>query len=368
MTASPPTNKKHPLSDHYGDPAFIYDYAQAVADGYLVGCNMHLCVLEDLDLSRFKASFGDFDQSRLDKLMRQKGNVAGVGAMIEKYWEGKESVVFCSSIAHAEAVRDDLISRGIHGSIVHSQMDPEEQRLHLRDFMEGTSKVVINVGILTLGWDAPNVRKLFIARPTASGCLYTQMFGRGTRALARILDGLETVQERLAAIAASDKPHFEIYDITDASRNNSIKTALDVLQPSLDDRLMKRIRNRTMRQPIKAEELDPIIEAERKAMAQEQAALDRIELQKRLHIKVGGTVTAYERETFADAEGRPRSERATDFWWMPFGRFKGRGFKAIHAECPWYLPYMIKKGRITNENLARNIRKFLSSSGRSLSQ
>jgi superfamily II DNA or RNA helicase len=364
MTASPPSKKDVQLEEHYGEAAFVYDYAQAVADGFLVACKMHLCVLEDLDLSRFKASFGDFDQARLDKLMREKANVAGVGAMIEKYWDGQESVVFCSSIAHAEAVRDDLISRGIGASIVHSQMDPEEQKLHLRDFMEGNSKIVINVGILTLGWDAPNVRKLFVARCTASTCLYMQIFGRGTRTLPGVIDGLDTVEERLAAIAASDKPFFEVYDITDSSRHNDLKTALDVLKPTLDNRLMKRVKNRIARQPVAPEEVDAVIEAERKALAAEQQALDRIELQKRLHIKVGGSVTAYERDTFADAEARPRwgeRQKTQDIWWMPFGRFKGRGFKQIHAECPWYLPYMIKKQRITNESLARNIRKFLSS-------
>ena len=360
MTASPPYKKDQPLHEHYGDPAFIYDYQQAVRDGYLLDCKMHLCVLEDLDLSRFKASFGDFDQGRLDKLLRQKANVAGVGAMVQEFWEEKESVVFCASIAHAEAVRDDCASRGIHGSIIHSRMETDEQRLHLRDFMDGSSKIIFNVGILTLGWDAPHVRKLFIARPTASGCLYTQMFGRGTRALPGTIDGLDTVEERMAAIAASDKPHFEVYDITDSSRSNSIKTALDVLRPALDDGLMERVKRQATKKAIAPEELDAVIEEERKAMAAEQAARDLIELRRRQHITVGGTVRAYERDTFADAEGRPRGDRAVDMWWMPFGRFKGRGFKAIHAECPWYLPYMIKKGRITNENLARNIRKFLS--------
>lgn len=361
MTASPPYKRDQTLSEHYGDPAFVYDYQQAVADGYLVNCKQHICVLEDLDLSRFKASFGDFDQSRLDKLLRMKGNVAGVGRMVEQFWDEKESVVFCASIPHAEAVRDDLLSRRISASIIHSRMDPDEQRLHLRDFMDGSSKIIINVGILTLGWDAPNVRKLFIARPTASGCLYTQMFGRGTRTLPGVIDGIDTAAGRLAAIAASDKKWFEIYDITDASRNNSIKTALDVLRPSLDDGLVRRVKARAAKQAVAPEELDPIIEEERAAMAAEQAARDRAELQRRLHISVGGNVTAYERDAFADAEGRPRGERAKDYWWMPFGRFKGRGFKQIHAQCQWYLPYMLKKGRIRDENLARNIRKFLSS-------
>ena len=230
--------------------------------------------------------------------------------------------------------------------------------MHLKDFMDGSSQIIINVGILTLGWDAPHVCKLFMARPTASTCLYTQMFGRGTRALPGVIDGLDTVEERLAAIAASAKPWFEVYDITDSSRHNDLKTALDVLQPSLDDRLMKRLRNRTMRGGLAAEALDPIIAEERRAMAAEQAELDRLELAKRSAIRVDGRVTAYERDTFADAEDTTARRRATDYWWMPYGRFKGRRFKAIHAEAPWYLRSILP--HVKDQNLARNIRRFLS--------
>lgn len=363
MTASPPKKKNVVLSEHYGEPAYVYDYGQAVNDGYLVPCEMHLCILEDLDLSGFKASFGgedpDFNQARVARLMEQKATVAGVGNMVEQFWEEKPSVVFCSSIAQAEMVRDDLWGRGIKASIVHSKMDEEEQRLHLRDFMAGDSQVVINVGILTLGWDAPHVVNLFIARPTASSCLYIQMFGRGTRCLPGVIDGLDTVEERLAAIAASEKPHFRVFDITDASRHNDLKTALDVLRPNLDDRLMKRMRRRAQRGPIAPQQLDAVIEAEAKALAAEQAAIDALEMRKRANVYVGGKVVAYERDTFADAE-MPARKKVYDPWWMTFGRFKGRGFKAIHAEAPWYLPYMLKKGAIRDENLARNIRKFLS--------
>ena len=359
MTASPPTKRDTPLSEHYGTAAYVYDYQQAVADAYLVSCRMHLCVLEDLDLSRFRASFGDFDASRLDRLMRQKSNVAGVGAMVEQYWESKPSVVFASSIQHAEAVRDDLWGRGIQASIIHSRMEQEEQQMHLKDFMSGRSQIIINVGILTLGWDAPHVCKLFMARPTASGCLYTQMFGRGTRALPGVIDGLDAVEERLAAIAASAKPFFEVYDITDSSRHNDLKTALDILRPSLDDRLMKRVRNRIQRGAVAAIDIDPIIEEERRALAAQQAELDRIEMEKRRHIRVDGRVVAYERDALADAEGKPNARRTTDYWWMPYGRFKGRGFKQIHAQAPWYLRSILP--HVRDEGLARNIRKFLSS-------
>ena len=361
MTASPPKKKDIVLRDHYGDPAYVYDYQQAAGDAYLVDCHSHVCLMEDLDLSGFKATFGgadpDFNQSRVSRLMEQKAVVAGVANMVETYWEGKESVVFCSSIAQAELVRDDLWGRGIEASIVHSQMDEDERRLHLADFMSGKSKVIINVGILTVGYDAPHVRKLFIARPTASGCLYTQMFGRGTRCLPGVIDGLGTVEERMDAIARSAKPFFETFDITDASRHNDLKTALDVLRPSLDDRLMKRLRKRALRGPIAPQELDPIIEAEKKALAAEQAAIDAMEMRKRAGVYVGGQVVAYERDTFADAEGR-NYRRIKDYWWMPYGRFKGRGFKQIHGEAPWYLRSILP--HVKDEGLARNIRKFLS--------
>jgi type I site-specific restriction endonuclease len=237
-------------------------------------------------------------------------------------------------------------------------MDSEEQRLHLADFMSGKSQVVINVGILTLGWDAPHVVNLFIARPTASGCLYIQMFGRGTRCLPGTIDGLDTVEERLAAIAASAKPFFRVFDITDASRHNDLKTALDVLRPSLDDRLMKRLRRRMQRGPIAPQQLDPIIAEERKALAAEQAAIDALEMRKRANVHVGGRVVAYERDTFADAETAHR-KKIKDYWWMPYGRFRGRGFRQIHQQAPWYLRSILP--HIKDEGLARNIRKFLSS-------
>lgn len=362
MTASPPHKKNVVLADHFGEAAYVYDYQQAAADAYLTNCKMHLCVLEDLDLTGFRATFGgtdpDFNPTRVARLMEKKAVVAGICNMVSEFWEEQSSVVFCASIDQAELVRDDLWSRGIQGSIVHSKMDEDEQRLHLNDFMSGKSNLVINVGILTLGWDAPHVRKLFIARPTASTQLYTQIFGRGTRCFPPgVIDGIDTVEGRLAAIAASPKPFFEVFDITDASRHNDLKTALDVIRPSLDDRLMKRIRNRAQRGPIAPKELDPIILEEKRALAAEQAAIDALEMRKRGNVHVGGQVVAYERDTFADAETNHR-KKVVDFWWMPYGRFKGRGFKAIHAEAPWYLPSVLP--HVKNEGLARNIRKFLS--------
>ena len=51
----------------------------------------------------------------------------------------------------------------------------------LRQFKAGKVQVLVNVGVLTTGFDAPLVDCIVMLRPTASTSLYIQMIGRGMR-------------------------------------------------------------------------------------------------------------------------------------------------------------------------------------------
>lgn len=63
-----------------------------------------------------------------------------------------------------------------------SSKTPKKERSNIiRSFREGKTKVVANVGILTLGFDFPELETIVLARPTRSLSLYYQMIGRGTR-------------------------------------------------------------------------------------------------------------------------------------------------------------------------------------------
>ena len=48
-------------------------------------------------------------------------------------------------------------------------------------FKSGRIKVVANVGVLTTGFDFPELDTIVLARPTRSLSLYYQMIGRGIR-------------------------------------------------------------------------------------------------------------------------------------------------------------------------------------------
>jgi len=51
----------------------------------------------------------------------------------------------------------------------------------IKDFKDGNVQLICNFGILSAGFDAPKTDLVFIARPTVSLVLYSQMLGRGLR-------------------------------------------------------------------------------------------------------------------------------------------------------------------------------------------
>lgn len=364
MTATPKVGKRSSLYETYGDVASKMSYFDGVEQGWLVPAKSYLTVLEDIDLSAWRESFvGSPDDLTIDgkpkgsaavgKFMARKEIVTSICGMVEQYWEGKPSVVFCMTIEQANEVQEELNNRKIPTSVVHSKMENHERYMHLQDFEDGKSGVIVNVGCLTLGWDSPKVEKLFIARPTKSSCLFVQMFGRGTRTVPGLVDRYATARERKDAIARSRKPYMEVFDITDSSRSVDLKTSMDILRPDLDPRLMKRVRDRTGRQSSPTVEVDSILAEEAAALAREDAEDARYEYDRRKNISGSSICNAYERDIRSDPDAPQRGKGVRDYWWMPYGRHKGKGFSKIPIQDLEYY------ARNAPENIARNIRKYL---------
>ena len=51
----------------------------------------------------------------------------------------------------------------------------------MKDFRSGKTKVVVNVGVLTTGFDYPELDTVVMARPTMSLTMYYQIVGREIR-------------------------------------------------------------------------------------------------------------------------------------------------------------------------------------------
>ena len=86
-------------------------------------------------------------------------------------------LVFTRFIEEAQRLTDE-----IDGCQIVSGTTPKSEREQiLKSFKKGTTKVVANVGVLTCGFDYPELDTVVMARPTMSLAMYYQIVGRGIR-------------------------------------------------------------------------------------------------------------------------------------------------------------------------------------------
>jgi DNA repair protein RadD len=91
------------------------------------------------------------------------------------------TLLFACSTQHAQAMASLLQRGGRSAACVLGTTRPATRRALIERFRDGNLSVLCNYGVLTTGFDAPSVRCVVVARPTASPILYEQMVGRGMR-------------------------------------------------------------------------------------------------------------------------------------------------------------------------------------------
>jgi hypothetical protein len=97
--------------------------------------------------------------------------------------EGRSTVVFSTTKAHAEHLAAAFDERGITAATVHSSVSDAEQRERLAAYERGEIAVIINPMMLTEGWDSQRTSCLVFARPFASPVAFVQAAGRALRAI-----------------------------------------------------------------------------------------------------------------------------------------------------------------------------------------
>lgn len=135
-----------------------------------------------VDTSALHIRAGEFEDSETDALMNTEDVVRLACADILKRAEDRKSViVFCCSIAHAMNVQAELGKSAEDVRVITGETPKDERAKTLQEFKDGAFKYLVNVNVLTTGFDAPNIDCVVLLRPTASPGLYAQMVGRGLR-------------------------------------------------------------------------------------------------------------------------------------------------------------------------------------------
>jgi DNA repair protein RadD len=140
---------------------------------------------EKLDTSGLRVRAGEFAAGEVEDLM-DTGNLvrSACDQIVEETRMRRSVLIFAAGIRHGQHIAKVL--RGKYGmkvgTVFGDTLDFERDWV-LSRFKAGELKYLINVNVLTTGYDAPNIDCVAIVRPTLSPGLYYQMVGSGLRTL-----------------------------------------------------------------------------------------------------------------------------------------------------------------------------------------
>ena len=170
-----------PLFEHLVVGATI---GELIEQGHLVDVDIY--APSEPDLKGLKCSKGidgilDYKQSDLEEAADKPELVGDILSHWRKLANGKQTVVFATSIAHSKHICETFNAAGVVAEHI-DYFDDDETRAGILDrFSRGKTTVLCNVGLLAEGWDCPACEVMILARPTRSLIRYLQMVGRVLR-------------------------------------------------------------------------------------------------------------------------------------------------------------------------------------------
>lgn len=198
VTATPQRSDSTRLIDVFQEIVYYKSIQDLIEDGWLcplVGYR----VKTNTDISEVEITNGDYSQNQLEDAINNPERNAHIVASYNNLANSKKAIVFASGVRHAEDLAISFGQASVETAVILGTTPSDERKSILSKFSTGEIKVIVNVGVLTEGFDEPSVEAIILAKPTRSALLYTQIVGRGTR----LNEG---------------KPHCIIIDIADATK------------------------------------------------------------------------------------------------------------------------------------------------------
>lgn len=314
VTATPDRGDAQALGKVFETVAFRFPIYDAIEQGWLVPIRQLSVTVKDLDLSRVRTKCGDLHGAELDAILRFESVLLGMATPLIELSRGRQTLVFCASVAHAERFAEMLSERyGASARFVCGETPKLERKQLFRDFGRRRFQFLCNVGVATEGTDIPGVEVVAMARPTKSRALFEQMVGRGTRTLPGVVDGPETPELRRAAIEASEKQYCEVVDFVGNAGKHKLITVADVLGGKYDEETRARAAKKaaaSAKSGVPADVAELLKASDREILAAKARKLEaeKAEAEKRKHIVAQSAYRAQEINPFDLYDVKPPRE------------------------------------------------------------
>ncbi|MEC7183530.1 MAG: DEAD/DEAH box helicase, partial [Bdellovibrionota bacterium] len=135
------------------------------------------------DFSELTDSNRLYTTSQVDELLKKQKRLTPLIIKniidITETYNRQGVMIFSSTVRHAKEIFEALPEE--QAKIVIGDTEDSERDKIIEEFKEKKFKYLVNVSVLTTGFDAPHVDVIAILRPTESVSLYQQIIGRGLR-------------------------------------------------------------------------------------------------------------------------------------------------------------------------------------------
>ena len=136
----------------------------------------------EIDVSGVGMSGGEFKERELQEASdKEVITRAAIREAVELGHDRKHWLIYATGREHARNIQEVVEEYDITCGLVTGDMPDGERDSQLAKFKAGELQAMVSVGILTTGFDYPEVDMLVILRPTNSPGLWVQILGRGTR-------------------------------------------------------------------------------------------------------------------------------------------------------------------------------------------
>jgi DNA repair protein RadD len=175
MSASPCRLDGKGLGEHFDTIVHGPSIRELTDRGFLVPCRVFAPPVE---FGAVKKSGGDFNMEDAARALDKAAITGSAVAHLRKLGRGRRAIVFCCNRAHADHVAAEFRAGGFSAVNVDGAMTPADRRHRIAEFRAGRVEVLVNVELLTTGFDCPEIDVGIFLRPTQSLALYLQMVGR----------------------------------------------------------------------------------------------------------------------------------------------------------------------------------------------
>lgn len=312
VTATPDRADEEALGQVFESVAYEYQILQAIRSGWLVPIRQQMVTVGSMDFSGIRTTAGDLNQGELAEVMEEERNLQGVAVPTVEICGERRAIVFAATVKQAERLAEIVNRyRPDRADWLCGKTPKEVRRRKLADFKAGKLQFMVNVGVLTEGFDDSGVEVVVMARPTKSRALYAQMAGRGTRphdSVAGLLGGCAADAERRALIAASAKPACLVVDFCGNAGRHKLVSSADILGGTVSDDVAEAVSKRIRENGGKPVDVEEALEAEMRAREERR----RAEASRRAGLQARAKYLVSDIDPFNEWDLTPVAERGWD--------------------------------------------------------